>query len=192
MAIHLVRHGETAWSASGKHTSSSDIPMTEEGLAQAAALPALLAGIEPVAVRSSPRRRALETCRLAGLADRVAVDDRLVEWDYGAAEGRTTAELREEVPGWTVWTHDPEGGESLEQVGARADAVVADLRTIEGDVVLFGHAHFFRVLGARWCGLPAAAGRNLLLAPASVSTLGWERESPALARWNVTAGTVAP
>lgn len=184
-AIHLVRHGETAWSRDRRHTGRTDLPLTDEGRCQARALRPRLAGLEPTRVLSSPLARATETAALAGFGDRVHLDDRLVEWDYGTAEGRTTADLRRDIPGWSVWTHPIEGGEQLDEVAGRADAVVADLLTGEGDVLVFGHAHLLRILAARSCGLPAGAGANLTLDPASVSTLGWERETRCLRRWNL-------
>jgi len=158
--IFLLRHGETEWSTAGRHTGHTDVPLTQRGrrFAEAAgALGVRLRGhARPALVLTSPRRRARDTAALAGLhVDRV--DERLAEWDYGDCEGRTTPEIRETVPGWTVWTHPCPGGETAEQVGLRADAVLADARDAlpGGDVVLVGHGHFSRVLVARWIGLPA-------------------------------------
>jgi broad specificity phosphatase PhoE len=183
----LIRHGETEWSATRRHTGNTDVELTERGRAQARALQPLLATIEPAAVVTSPRRRAMETCRLAGFADRARVDDRLVEWDYGDAEGRTTAEMREEIPGWSVWTHPLPGGETIDAVADRVDALLADLAPAddETDVLLFGHAHLFRILAARWIGLPPSHGQHLVLDPGTVSRLGHERETPCIDRWNV-------
>jgi probable phosphoglycerate mutase len=185
--VHLVRHGETPWSRSRRHTGITDIDLTEEGRAQARALFPRLAGITPALVLTSPRSRAKETCRLAGFGDVATVDERLGEWDYGDAEGRTTAEIRSETPGWSVWTHEIQGGETLAEVAARVDLLIADIRQLDGEVLLFGHAHQLRILGARWCAMPAVAAQHLLLDPASVSTLGYERETPAITGWNRVA-----
>lgn len=185
--IVLVRHGATEWSTSRRHTGRTDIPLTAEGRAQAAALAPVLADLAPDRVLTSPLVRARETCELAGLGALAEPDDRLLEWDYGEAEGRTTAEIRETDPAWSVWTHPIAGAEPLDAVAARVDGVIADLQAM-GDgavVVLFAHAHLLRILGARWCGLPAAAGQRLVLDPASTSVLGHEREVPVIERWNV-------
>jgi broad specificity phosphatase PhoE len=187
MTIVIVRHGETEWSRTRRHTSRTDVPLTDRGRDQAAALASRLAGLSPSRVLSSPRIRALETCRLAGFGDVVEIDERLVEWDYGDAEGRTTAEIRVEHPDWTVWTHDTGGGESLDAVAARVDALIADLdRADRRDhtTLLFAHAHVLRILGARWCNLPALAGRLLQMEPASVSVLGYEYETRGIQSWN--------
>ena len=178
--VFLLRHGETEWSLSGKHTGRTDIPLTERGrgLARAAGeLGRRLRGDAPPAlVLSSPRRRARDTVELAGLhVDRV--DERLAEWDYGECEGRTTPEIRETVPGWTVWTHPCPGGETAAQVGARADSVLAEVRAVlpRGDVVLAGHGHFSRVLIARWIDLPAAEGVRFAMEAPCWAVLGDER-----------------
>jgi probable phosphoglycerate mutase len=188
--VFLLRHGETAWSLSGKHTGRTDVPLTERGrgLAQAAgALGRKLRGDTPPAlVLTSPRSRARDTAALAGLhADRV--DERLSEWDYGGCEGLTTPEIREKVPGWTVWTHPCPGGETAEQVGARADAVLADARAVlpRGDVVLVGHGHFSRVLVARWIGLLATEGVQFAMDAPSWAVLGDERGVPRLDHVNM-------
>jgi probable phosphoglycerate mutase len=189
--IFLLRHGETAWATAGKHTSRTDVELTDNGRKQAEAAGPLLphlrrADTSPALVLVSPRARARVTAELAGLVpDRI--DDRLVEWDYGDYEGITTPQIRESIPGWTVWTHSIPGGESIEQLAARADAVLADARAAlpDGDVVLVGHGHFSRVLMARWIGLPAQAGRNLAMDPAAWSVLGVEREQPRLDHVNV-------
>lgn len=186
--IHLVRHGETAWSRTRQHTGVTDLSLTDEGIRQVHELAPLLAPIGPVTVFTSPLTRARQTCELTGLGGDAIVDERLREWDYGSAEGRTTAEIREEIPGWSVWTHPLSDGETVEEVGARADAVIDDLRSIDEPVILFGHAHLFRVLAARWCGLPPVDGRRFMLEPASLSTLGYERETSCVVRWNVTPG----
>lgn len=186
----LVRHGQTEWSETGQHTSRTDVPLTEKGREQAAALAGRLAAWRFGLVLSSPRRRALDTCALAGFGDRAEVTDDAAEWDYGRYEGRTTADIRTEAPGWTLWRDGVPDGEAAEQVAGRADrlisrALAAD--TEEGDVVVFSHGHFLRVLAARWLGLDPGAGRFLALDPASISILGWEREQAVVDRWNEPA-----
>lgn len=181
--VWLVRHGQTEWSASGRHTSRTDLDLSEVGEEQARRVGEALAGHEFGAVLSSPLLRARRTAALAGFPDVVADDD-LREWDYGEYEGLTTDTIRRTVPGWTVWTHPCPGGESASQVGARLDRVVARLRAQAGPVVLFGHGHALRVLVARWLGLPVEAGALFRLETATVSVLGYERETPALVRWN--------
>lgn len=188
--VVLVRHGETEWSRSRRHTGRTDVALTELGRRRAEALaPVLadLAGIDGAQVLTSPLARARDTCALAGLGDRAAVCDDLAEWDYGTAEGRRTEEIREEIPGWSVWTHTVEGGESLAAVGARTESVIARLDARPGLAVLFAHAHLLRILGARWCGLEASAGQLFTLEPASVSVLGHEREARVIEHWNIAA-----
>lgn len=184
--LTLIRHGQTEWSATGRHTSRTDVPLTAEGKAQAERLGQVLADRSFALVLTSPRRRAVDTAALA-IGDRheVLVDERLAEWDYGAYEGRTTAEIRDEVPGWTVWTHRCPGGETAAEVGVRADAVLERCRRVAGDVALVGHGHLLRVLTARWLGLAPTDGRLFVLDPATVSELGHERETPAIVRWNL-------
>lgn len=183
--VVLVRHGETKWSRSHRHTGRTDIPLTERGREQAARAGRVLAGRSFVEVLTSPLDRARDTCAIAGFADRAEEVADLAEWDYGAAEGRSTADIQVEVPGWTVWTHPVGGdGESLDAVGARADAVVARLAAADGDVLVFAHGHLLRVLASRWLGLPAAGGRLLLLGTAAISTLGHEHGTRALETWN--------
>ena len=183
----IVRHGETDWARDRRHTGRTDVPLNEAGRAQDAAL----AGHLPLAgvsqVWTSPLSRAADTARLAGLAvDRT--DDDLLEWDYGAAEGRTTVELRSEHEGWDVWTNGVRmlggGGESVDEVGARVDRVIARAEQVPGTVVLVAHAHLLRVLTARWLQQPAAFGRHLTLDPAGWAILAWERETPVIDRWN--------
>jgi broad specificity phosphatase PhoE len=184
--VVLVRHGETEWSASGRHTGLTDVPLTARGKAQAVALgPAILdlLGGPPSQARTSPLARAALTAELAGLTS--TVDDNLHEVDYGEYEGLTTPQIRDHVPGWTVWTHPLRGGESLSQVAERADRVLANLR--DGDAVLVSHGHFLRVLAARWLGLPPDAGRLFKLDTATLSVLGAERETRAIERWNQPA-----
>jgi broad specificity phosphatase PhoE len=190
--VFLLRHGETEWSRSGRHTGRTDVPLTARGEALAAAAGELgrrMRGDHPPAlVLSSPRIRARRTAALAGLrVDRM--DARLAEWDYGDYEGRTTAEIRQEVPGWTVWTHPCPGGETAAQVGARADGVLAEARAAlpAGDVVLVGHGHLSRVLIARWIGPPATAGVHFAMDPACWAVLGDERGVPRLDQINLHA-----
>jgi broad specificity phosphatase PhoE len=180
----LVRHGETEWAREGRHTSRTDVPLTELGRSQAVAAGRKLAGTPFVLVLASPRERARETARIAGFGDRVEVDDDLREWDYGDDEGRTTAEIRMDRPDWTIFRDGPRGGETIEQVAARADRVIARVRAADGDVLLFGHGHQLRILAARWLALDPAEGRLFALSTATVSVLGWEREQPVLLRWN--------
>jgi probable phosphoglycerate mutase len=155
-----------------------------EGRAEAEAVATLLAGQEFALVLTSPLKRAVETCRLAGFGTRSQVTDDLLEWDYGDYEGRTSADIREERPGWTIWRDGVPGGESASEVGRRADRVVERARSAGGDTVCFAHSHLLRVLAARWVGLPPAAGRMLVLEAGSVSVLGWERETPVIVSWN--------
>lgn len=180
--LWLVRHGETDWSKTGRHTSTTDLPLTAEGEAVAKELAPRLAGQEFGLVLSSPRTRARRTAELAGFAEPEVTED-LVEWDYGSYEGVTTPEIRESVPGWTVWTHPSPGGEPAAQVGERLDRVVDRVRGVERALV-FGHGHALRALTARWLGLPVAAGAHLRLDTATLSVLGFERENPVILRWN--------
>lgn len=184
--IWLVRHGETEWSRSGRHTGRTDVPLTDTGREQAQLLGQRLAGHAFDLVLTSPLSRAAETAKLAGITPEPVPDDDLREWDYGAFEGRTTADIREELPGWTIWQGPWQGGETADEIGARADRVVARLRAsdIGGDVAVFAHGHLLRVLAARWLGMPAAAGGRFELATATLSTLGWERENATIELWN--------
>ncbi|GGA56219.1 phosphoglycerate mutase [Edaphobacter acidisoli] len=184
--LWLVRHGETEWSAGGAHTSRTDIALTEHGRRRAEELRAFLAGVKFDAVLVSPMQRARETARIAGFGDAV-VDDGLKEWDYGVYEGRTTAEIRKELPEWSVWKNAIVDGETVEQVGERADAVIARALAAApagGKVALFAHAHLLRILASRWVGLSAADGRLFVLGTGSLSVLGWERETRAIVSWN--------
>ncbi len=182
--IYLIRHGETAWSLSGQHTSRTDLPLTEEGRRHATALRGLLAGRKFALVLTSPMQRALETCKLAGCT--AETDPDLREWDYGSYEGLTSDDIHKSAPGWTIWTGTPPGGESAEQVGARADRVIARALAAGGDVGVFGHGHMLRVLAVRWLGLPADSGRFLALSTGSLSALGWEHTTPVIGLWNQT------
>lgn len=179
----LVRHGATAWSISGQHTSSTDLPLLPEGEQGGREVAARLAGTHFAEVLTSPLRRARHTAELAGFADAEVCGD-LVEWGYGDYEGRTTAAIREEVPGWTLWTHGAPGGESAADVAARCDRVVARIRAASGPVLVFAHGHVLRVLTARWLGLGPAEGRLFRLDTSTVSVVGVERETPVLLRWN--------
>jgi probable phosphoglycerate mutase len=187
VTIALVRHGETDWSLTGRHTSRTDVELTETGRRQAAATGRRLAGQEWSLVLSSPMRRALETCRLAGLADRVIVDDDLREWDYGEYEGLTTPAIRERDPSWSLWRDGCPGGETAVDVGRRADRVVERLCAADGGAVVFAHGHLLRVLGARWVGEPPAFGARLVLSTASLSIVGWEHAIASLTVWNDTS-----
>jgi len=181
--VWLVRHGPTEWSRDHRHTSVTDLPLLPEGEQAARDLAARLADTEFALVLTSPRLRARRTAELAGFPD-AEVDDDLTEWAYGDYEGITTEQIREQVPGWSVWTHPSPGGETAEQVTARLDRVVERVGSVDGLVLVFGHGHALRVLAARWLGLPAADGRHFRLDTATVSALGHERENPVLLRWN--------
>jgi len=184
--LWLIRHGETAWSQSGRHTGRTDVPLTPRGERQAERLGRRMARKAFALVLTSPLVRARETCRLAGHLAEARVDEDLVEWDYGVFEGRTSAEIRREKPGWSVWTGEMPGGETSRDVGARADRVIARALAAGGDVALFAHGHVLRVLAARWLGLPPTGGRYLALDTASLSTLGHEQEQRVVRSWNVT------
>ncbi len=181
--LWLVRHGATEWSKSGQHTSVTDLPLLPEGEETAVDLGARLAGTDFRLVLTSPRRRAWHTAELAGFADAEVTED-LAEWAYGDYEGMTTLQIRESVPGWTIWSHPAPGGETAADVSARLDRVVARAREGGGRTLVFAHGHSLRVLGARWLGLPAQDGRLLRLDTATLSVLGFERESPVVLRWN--------
>ena len=186
--LWLVRHGETEWSRSGQHTSRTDIPLTELGRQQAAGVARKLADHDFAFVLSSPKVRALETARLAGFGERVETTDDLLEWDYGEDEGRTTPEIRVDRPGWTIWADGPRGGEAAGDVAARVDRVIARVREADGDVLVFAHGHVLRVLAARWIGESPSEGRFFELGTATVSVLGWERETATIERWNEACG----
>jgi probable phosphoglycerate mutase len=184
--IYLARHGETAWSLSGQHTGLSDIPLTERGERNARSLGERLRGTHFIKVLTSPLQRSRRTCELAGFAAHAEMDPDLVEWNYGDYEGKLTADIRKERPDWFLFRDGCPGGESPDAVGARADRVIARLRALNGDVILFSHGHFLRVLGARWLGQPAGNGRFVLLTTASLSVLGYEHnlQEPVLRLWN--------
>jgi broad specificity phosphatase PhoE len=181
----LLRHGATEWSLSGQHTGRTDIPLLELGRQQARAAGELLQGMTFDQVLTSPLQRASETCALAGF--RGEPDPDLLEWDYGAYEGRTSAEICEERPGWTLWTEGVVDGEGAADVGRRVDRVIERARSATGDTLCVAHGHVLRVLTARWLGLPPAAGRLFVLATGTVSILGWEHEAPVVSQWNAGA-----
>ncbi|MEY9872913.1 broad specificity phosphatase PhoE [Streptacidiphilus sp. MAP12-33] len=205
--ILLVRHGETGWSATGRHTGRTDVPLTDEGRAMARRLGARLAaapwdGLGEAEILSSPLQRARETAELAGLGERLRTDDRLLEWDYGAYEGLTGPEIRaDHQPGWLIWRDGVPGGEKLAEVGARVDAFLADVDARAGvphpdttemhgadrDVVVFAHGHLLRIMTARWLGLAPEGGQQFKLGPATLSVLTWEYGARAVERWNDAA-----
>lgn len=180
----VVRHGQTEWSRDGRHTGRTDLPLLPEGEEQATRLRPVLADHPFVLVLTSPLQRAVRTAELAGFPDAEADDD-LLEWDYGAYEGTRTLDVRVDDPDWSIWETEVHDGEQPEQVGERVDHVIARARLAGGDVLAFAHAHVLRILAARWIGLPASGGRLFTLEPATVSALGWERETPAVRSWNV-------
>jgi broad specificity phosphatase PhoE len=182
--LWLVRHGETEWSASGRHTGLTDVPLTKLGEGQAMQLRERLREHAFGLILTSPRRRAMDTCRLAGFAERAIVDGDLAEWDYGADEGRTTVQIHVDRPGWSLWRDGPLDGETIAQVSERAERVVERARAVDGDTLAFGHGHLLRILAARWVGVAPSNGRRLLLEPATISILGWEHEAPVIERWN--------
>jgi broad specificity phosphatase PhoE len=179
----LVRHGETAWSRSGQHTGRTDLELTNLGRRQARALGRRLRGRRFALVLTSPLRRARDTARLAGFGTAEPTED-LFEWDYGEYEGLTTPQIRQRVPGWSVWRDGVSGGETAEQVAARCDRVIARVRAADGDALVFAHGHLLRVLAARWLGLPARDGHIFKLDAATLSVLGYEHEWPAVELWN--------
>jgi broad specificity phosphatase PhoE len=186
--IWIFRHGETDWSREGKHTGRTDAPLTAAGEREAMVLRRRIGGRDFALVLSSPLSRAWETCRLAGYGDVSRAEDDLREWDYGAYEGRTTAEIRRETPGWTIWEGAVPGGETAAEVGRRADRVIRQATQAEGDVALFAHGHLLRVLAARWLGLGPTEGRLFAMGTSSIGVLGYEREVRVIRAWNLTAG----
>jgi broad specificity phosphatase PhoE len=186
--IYLARHGETAWSLSGQHTGLTDVPLTARGERNASRLGERLRGLTFARVFTSPLQRAARTCELAGFGTAAVADADLVEWNYGDYEGRRTVEIHAERPDWQLFRDGCPGGESPDQVGARADRVVSRVRAIQGDVLLFSSGHFLRVFAARWLGLEPAGGRYFLLSTASLSALGYEHNlsEPVIRLWNET------
>jgi len=183
--LWLVRHGETQWSLSGQHTGRTDIPLTEKGEQQAIRIGRFLKDRNFAVVLTSPLLRARETCRLAGFGETAKQDPNLQEWDYGEYEGRTTSEIRKVRPGWSLWKDGVPGGENIEQVAARAQAVIDEVVASPGDVLLFAHGHILRILTCCWLGLPPADGRLFMLGTGAVSTLGYDREIRVITRLNV-------
>ena len=192
MSVYAIRHGETAWSLNGRHTGTTDIPLTANGRRLAELLRPALAGRAFTMVLTSPLSRARETCALAGLGDKAEVDPDLVEWNYGDYEGLTPAQIHETAPGWMVFRDGCPRGEAPGDVGARVDRVIARARAVESDVVLFAHGHVLRVLVARWLGLPAGGGQHFLLDTGTVSVLGHYRGVPPLKTWNAPLAGYQP
>jgi len=192
--IYLIRHGETEWAKNGRHTGLTDIPLTDAGREQAGFLLPIFDDVKFTRILSSPLQRALETAKLAGLGSRVELNKELLEWDYGDYEG-PTKEIREQAPGWSIWTHPCPNGERIDQISLRADRVVATLRLIEGNVAIFSHGHFLRVLVSRWIGLSADHGSRFLLGTSTLSIFGYENELPIIKTWNgplITAACAVP
>jgi broad specificity phosphatase PhoE len=182
--VFAIRHGETAWSLSGQHTGTTDIPLTDNGRRLAERIRPVLAREKFALVLVSPLQRARETCERAGLGAKAVIDSDLVEWNYGKYEGLTPKQIHEEAPGWLIFRDGCPGGEAPDQVGARADRAIARARSVEGDVALFAHGHVLRVLVARWIGLPAGAGQHFLLDTGTLNVLGDYRGTPAVKIWN--------
>ena len=184
----LVRHAETEWTLSGQHTGRTDVPLTDHGREAARELAAPLSAWSFARVMCSPLRRAAETCALCGLGERAERDELLQEWDYGEYEGLTTADIRASRPRWSLWADGAPGGESAADVGTRVDGLLKELRDLEDDSLLFAHGHLLRVLAARWLGLTPADGRLFALDPATISILGYERETSVIDLWNSPCG----
>ena len=182
--VYLIRHGETEWSLSGRHTGITDIPLTENGRRAAKRLETALTKETFTAVLTSPLERARKTSELAGFGGRAEIEFDLMEWNYGEYEGLTSKQIREKVPGWILFRDGCPGGESPGQIGARVDRVIARVRAVDGRVALFAHGHVFRVFAARWLGLPVLAGCHFLLDTATLNILGYDREIPAVTTWN--------
>jgi probable phosphoglycerate mutase len=182
--VFAIRHGETAWSLSGQHTGTTDIPLTDNGRRLAERMRPFLAGMAFGLILCSPMQRARETCELAGLGDKAVIDANLIEWNYGEYEGLTPQQIAEVAPGWVIFRDGCPGGEAPEQVAARVDRIIARLRVVERDIALFAHGHLLRVLAARWIGLPACAGQHFLLDTGTLCVLGYYRGIPAVRIWN--------
>ena len=180
----LARHGETEWSLNGRHTGTTDIPLTENGQRRARNLARRLEGRHFALVLTSPLQRAVETCKLAGLGEQAQVRDDLHEWNYGDYEGITTAQIQERAPGWSLWSDGCPNGEHAADVGARADRVIAEARAAGGDVIFFGHGHMLRIVGARWVALPPRDGGLLGLGTGALCVLGYEHDLPIIDHWN--------
>jgi broad specificity phosphatase PhoE len=191
--IHLIRHGETEWSLSGKHTGVSDVPLTEHGREAARLLARELVATNFQLVLTSPLRRARETCELAGLGEPAQIDPDLMEWNYGDYEGLTSEQIHADRPGWTIFNDGGgRGGETPEQIGIRVDRVIARVRVLKGDAALFAHGHVLRVFAARWLGLAPSAGAHFLLDTATVCVLDTDRGVAAVKRWNLKPAPVSP
>jgi probable phosphoglycerate mutase len=186
----VIRHGQTAWSVAGKHTGRTDVPLTDVGRDEARAAARTLAGWNLRHAYTSPLSRARETAQLVSPACGTQIDDHLLEWDYGIFEGETTPQSRERIPGWSVWTHEITGGETVDEVGERADAFLerVEAESPDGNTVVFAHGHLLAILIARWCGLPAVEGRRFALATATVSLLGWHRDDRVIRALNHRVG----
>jgi probable phosphoglycerate mutase len=182
----LIRHGETEWSRSGQHTGRTDLPLTDLGRQEARNIASAVAEFDFSHAFASPLQRAWETAELIGLSP--VRDDRLLEWDYGRYEGVTTAETRTTIPDWSVWTHEIIGGESVDEVGARADAVIERVEHLDGPIAIVAHGHYLRIFAARWLGFSAVEGRRFVLNTSTLSLLGWERENRVIHRWNDPCG----
>jgi broad specificity phosphatase PhoE len=182
--VFAIRHGETAWSLSGRHTGTTDIPLTDNGRRLAERMQSMLVRNPFALVLCSPMRRARETCELAGFGDRAVIDSDLVEWNYGMYEGLTPKQIHEVAPDWLIFRDGCPGGETPEQVGTRVDRVITRSRTLAGDIVLFAHGHVLRVLAARWIGLPASGGQHFLLDTGTLCVLSYYHETPAVRIWN--------
>jgi broad specificity phosphatase PhoE len=182
--VFAIRHGETAWSLSGQHTGTTDIPLTDSGRQLAERMRSVLAAKAFELVLCSPMHRARETCELAGLGNKAVVDPDLLEWNYGEYEGLTPKQIQEIAPGWLIFRDGCPGGETPAHVGARVDRVIARSRAVHGDTVLFAHGHVLRVLVARWIGLPACGGQHFLLSTGTLCVLSYYREIPAVRIWN--------
>jgi len=182
--IYLIRHGETEWTLNGKHTGMTDIPLTKNGELQAKLIRRRLRGHTFQTILSSPLQRAARTCEIAGFLTKARLDPDLVEWNYGAFEGRTTAEIQEKMPHWNIFSNGAPGGESPTDMTARVNKVLTKIQSLHGDIALFSHGHFLRALSARWLQLPIQEGRLFALFPASVSILGFERNTHVLTLWN--------
>lgn len=184
-AVVLVRHGETEWSRELRHTGTSDIPLTPIGRRQATALAAPLRAWRFALVLSSPLQRAVETCRLAGYGSEAQLVPELMEWDYGRYEGLTSKQIAEQNPEWSLWRDGSPGGETPADVGRRVDRVIAEVRQVTGDILIFAHGHVLRVLAARWLGEPPGGGRHYALQTAALGVLGYEHDNPVISRWNL-------
>jgi probable phosphoglycerate mutase len=182
--VFAIRHGETAWSRSGQHTGTTDIPLTDNGRRLAKRMRPVLAAEAFALVLCSPMQRARETCELAGLGDKAVIDFDLVEWNYGEYEGLTPKQVQETAPGWLIFRDGCPGGEAPEQVGARVDRLIARSRAVAGNTALFAHGHLLRVFAARWIGLPASGGQHFLLNTGTLCVLGYYHEIPAVRIWN--------